>query len=134
MTSDAELGARAKRLRDEIDRHNYQYYVLDDPLISDSAYDRLLRELEGLEAQHPELITEDSPTQRVGAKPLEAFSSVVHPVPMLSLGNALDDHELEEFDRRVRERLESREEIVYAAEPKLDGLAINLRYQGGRLV
>jgi DNA ligase (NAD+) len=125
---------RAAWLRDQIDSHNYRYYVLDEPTISDSGYDKLLRELQALETDYPGLITPDSPTQRVGAAPLDAFDTIAHRVPMLSLGNALDDAELSEFDRRVRERLESGGPIIYAAEPKLDGLAINLRYESGRLV
>ncbi len=125
---------RAQWLRDEINRHNYQYYVLDAPLIPDAAYDRLLRELQALEARYPELITADSPTQRVGGTPLEAFKEVRHQVPMLSLDNSFDERELTDFDRRVRDRLGVPGEIVYAAEPKLDGLAISVRYQDGLLV
>ena len=125
---------RAQTLRAKIDRYNYHYYVLDDPLIPDSEFDRLLYELQQLEARYPDLVTPDSPTQRVGAKPLEAFAQIAHKVPMLSLGNALSDRELEDFDRRLTERLEVAGPIVYAAEPKLDGLAINLRYESGVLV
>ncbi len=124
---------RIARLRDEINYHNYRYYVLDDPEISDSEYDRLLRELQDLEQQHPELITPDSPTQRVGAAPLDSFDEVRHRVPMLSLGNAFDDEEVRDFDRRARERL-GVDSIAYAVEPKLDGLAISLRYENGVLV
>ncbi len=125
---------RIQQLRDEINRHNYLYYVLDDPQIPDSEYDRLLRELQGLEAEYPNLITPDSPTQRVGAEPLNAFSEVRHRLPMLSLDNAFSDEELENFDRRVRERLGLDETIKYCAEPKLDGLAVSLRYEYGVLV
>ncbi len=125
---------RAQWLRAEINRHNYQYYVLDEPLIPDAEYDRLLRELQQLEARHPELITPDSPTQRVGAEPLDAFGEVRHRIPMLSLENAFSEEEVRDFDRRVRERLGAKEEIVYAAEPKLDGLAVSLRYEDGLLV
>lgn len=124
---------RVAWLRDEIDRHNYQYYLLDEPLIPDAEYDRLLRELQGLEHQYPELITSESPTQRVGAKPLASFGEVNHRVPMLSLDNAFDEEELSAFDRRVRERLGVEGDISYAAEPKLDGLAISLRYEEGVL-
>ncbi len=131
---DGEARLRAAWLRDEISRHNYHYYVLDDPLIPDSEYDRLLRELQALEAEHPKLITPDSPTQRVGASPLDGFDEIQHRVPMLSLENAFSDEEMEGFDQRVRERLESEQEIVYAAEPKMDGLAISLRYEKGVLV
>ncbi len=122
------------RLRDEVDHHNYLYYVLDNPEVPDSEYDRLLRELQRLEAEYPELITPDSPTQRVGAEPLEEFAQVEHALPMLSLDNAFSETEMEEFDRRVRERLGTDEKIAYAAEPKLDGLAVSLRYEKGRLI
>jgi len=124
---------RIARLRDEINYHNYRYYILDDPEISDSEYDRLLRELQDLEQQYPELISPDSPTQRVGATPLESFAEVKHRIPMLSLGNAFSDEEVLDFDRRARERL-GVEIIEYAVEPKLDGLAISLRYEDGILV
>jgi DNA ligase (NAD+) len=123
------------RLRQEIDYHNRQYYIYDDPQINDSAYDRLLRELQALEARYPQLITPDSPTQRVGDKPLEGFDEVVHAVPMLSLDNAFDETEMQAFERRIRDRLKQPDEpIHYLAEPKLDGLAVSLRYQDGRLV
>ncbi len=134
MTAPQQIQQQALRLRDEIDHHNYRYYVLDDPEIPDSEYDRLLRELQRLEAEYPELITPDSPTQRVGAEPLEEFAQVEHAVPMLSLDNAFTETEMEEFDRRVRERLATDEKIAYVAEPKLDGLAVSLRYEAGRLV
>ena len=124
---------RAETLREQIRYHNYRYYVLDDPEIPDAEYDRLLRELQALEAQHPELVSDDSPTQRVGAQPLSEFGEVRHEVPMLSLDNAFDDEELADFDRRARERLEVAS-IEYTAEPKLDGLAVSLLYENGRLV
>ncbi|MFQ5642343.1 MAG: NAD-dependent DNA ligase LigA [Thiogranum sp.] len=123
---------RAAQLREQIQLHNYRYYVLDDPQVPDAEYDRLLRELQDLEQAHPELLTEDSPTRRVGAEPLSAFGEVQHEVPMLSLDNAFDDEELGEFDRRVRERLEL-ESVDYVAEPKLDGLAVSLLYEDGVL-
>jgi len=119
-------------LREQIQLHNYRYYVLDDPQIPDAGYDRLLRELQTLEQAHPELITDDSPTRRVGAEPLRGFGEVRHEVPMLSLDNAFDDDELGEFDRRVRERLDM-ESVDYVAEPKLDGLAVSLLYEDGVL-
>jgi len=128
------LPARAKRLREQLERHNYLYYVLDSPEVPDSEYDRLFRSLQQLEADHPELLTPDSPTQRVGAAPLAAFDEVEHRVPMLSLGNALSPEAMLEFDRRVHERLSREDPISYAAEPKLDGLAISLRYEQGILV
>jgi DNA ligase (NAD+) len=123
---------RAEQLREKIRFHNYRYYVLDDPQIPDAEYDRMLRELQMLEAEHPELVTPDSPTQRVGAQPLDAFGEVRHEVPMLSLDNAFDDDELADFDRRVRERLEV-DCVEYTAEPKLDGLAVSLLYEHGVL-
>lgn len=124
---------RILELRQQIQQHNYSYYVLDAPQIPDIEYDRLFRELQQLETEYPELITADSPTQRVGAAPLREFAEVIHTVPMLSLTNAFDPHEMEEFDRRARERLEV-EQLDYIAEPKMDGLAINLRYEDGILV
>ncbi len=134
MSAPPEIKARIETLRAEINHHNYQYYVLNEPLIPDSEYDRMMRELQTLEARYPEEITPDSPTQRVGAAPLDEFEEVVHRVPMLSLENAFSDEELIDFDRRVRERLGIDEAIDYAAEPKLDGLAISLRYEAGVLV
>ena len=121
---------RARELRAEIERHNHLYHVLDRPQIPDAEYDALFRELLRLEAEHPEVATPDSPTQRVGAPPAEAFSDVVHRVPMLSLNNAFDDAEIEAFDRRVREAL-GKDGIEYAAEPKFDGLAVSLVYEQG---
>lgn len=122
--------ARVAELRERIDYHNYRYHALDDPEIPDSEYDRLMRELEALEAAHPDLQTPDSPTRRVGAEPVSAFAEVVHATPMLSLGNAFGEEELRDFDRRVRERLEI-DEVEYALEPKLDGLAASLVYVDG---
>ena len=130
--SDKNIQQRIDTLREEINSHNYSYYVLDNPEIPDSEYDRLLNELGDIEHKHPELITSDSPTQRVGATPLDSFSEVQHEVPMLSLGNAFSDQDMNDFDRRIREGVES-EDIDYAAEPKLDGLAISLLYKNGIL-
>ena len=124
---------RIARLRDEIERHNHLYYVLDAPAISDAEYDRLFRELEQLETEHPELVAPDSPTQRVGGAPLAAFDQVEHRQPMLSLNNAFATAEVEAFDRRVREAL-GLPEVEYAAEPKFDGLAISLAYENGVFV
>ncbi len=134
MSAPPDVVQRVEELRKEINYHNYRYYVLDDPVIPDSEYDRLMRELQALEAQYPELVTPDSPTQRVGAPPSKAFGEVRHRVPMLSLNNAFSDEELLEFDARVRKLLGTEEEIIYAAEPKLDGLAVSLRYEKGVLV
>jgi DNA ligase (NAD+) len=130
----SSAAARARELRAQIDHHNYRYHVLDDPEVSDAEYDRLLRELRALEEQYPDLITPDSPTQRVGAAPVSELDEVVHRTPMLSLDNAFTEEDLEAFDRRVRDRLENVERVEYCAEPKLDGLAISFRYQQGRLV
>lgn len=135
MIQQKELAsARIAQLHAQINYHNQQYHVLDDPLIPDAEYDRLMRELQELEQAFPGLITPDSPSQRVGAEPLDAFGEVHHRVPMLSLDNAFSDEELKGFDRRVRDRLKTDDELIYAAEPKLDGLAINLRYENGLLV
>lgn len=125
---------RVTQLRDEINHHNYRYYVLDAPLISDAEYDRLLRELQRIEAEHPDLITPDSPTQRVGAKPLESLGEVRHGIPMTSLDNAFDDAEVRDWDRRVRQGLETSEAVYYTAEPKFDGASLSLRYENGLLV
>ncbi|GAA3585859.1 NAD-dependent DNA ligase LigA [Marinobacter xestospongiae] len=120
-------------LRRQIDDHNYRYYVLDDPGIPDVEYDRLFRQLQALEAEHPELVTSDSPTQRVGAGGDTTFESVTHRIPMLSLDNAFDEDEMREFDRRIHDRLETDEAVEYVCEPKLDGLAVSLHYQNGVL-
>ncbi|HKX98611.1 MAG TPA: NAD-dependent DNA ligase LigA [Steroidobacteraceae bacterium] len=124
---------RVARLRDDINRHNYRYHVLDDPEVSDAEYDRLLTELRRLESEHPDLVVPDSPTQRVGGAPVAAFAQVRHRVPMLSLDNAFDREDVVAFDRKVRERLETEREIEYACEPKLDGLAVSLTYRQGSL-
>ncbi|MFN3652796.1 MAG: NAD-dependent DNA ligase LigA [Armatimonadota bacterium] len=126
---------RAEVLRRELEQHNYAYYVLDQPTVADSTYDALLRELMEIEAAFPELVTPESPTQRVGAAPSSAFSSHTHRVPMLSLGNAFSLEELREFDARVKRHLglPADEAVEYAAELKIDGLAVSLTYRGGRL-
>ena len=126
--------ARADDLRRRLEQHNYRYYVLDDPEVSDAEYDRLLSELKQIEAENPDLITPDSPTQRVGATPVSELQEAVHTTPMLSLDNAFADEDLINFDRRVRERLETDKVIEYVAEPKLDGLAMSFRYENGKLV
>ncbi|MQR00035.1 NAD-dependent DNA ligase LigA [Glaciimonas soli] len=132
----ADWRARAAWLSTELNRHNHAYYVLDMPSIPDAEYDALFRELQVLEQQHPELQTATSPTQRVGAAPLPQFDQVTHSIPMLSLGNGFEDTDIVEFDRRVRDGLDTHAdaEIEYAAELKFDGLAINLRYENGVLV
>ena len=128
----AEAHKRADELRRLIEDHNYRYYVLDDPEVPDAEYDRLMRELESLETAYPELITADSPTQRVSGTPMDGFETIQHRVPMLSLGNAFSDEEVADFYRRVSQGLE-RDDIIFAAEPKLDGVAISLTYIGGLL-
>jgi DNA ligase (NAD+) len=121
-------------LRDQLNDHNYRYYVLDDPLISDSEYDQLFRELQKLETDNPNLITEDSPTHRVGAEPLSSFGSWTHRMPMLSLANAMNEDELAAFDTRVKKGLDTEKDLEYMAEPKLDGLAVELVYENGFFV
>ena len=132
--SSAELTAQVKKLRDALNEHNHRYYVLNDPSVSDAQYDELFHELKRIEEEHPEHRSENSPTQRVGAEPLSHFESVVHAVPMLSLGNAFSADDLADFDRQVSERLDASELITYVAEPKLDGLAVSLRYEKGQFV
>ena len=128
-----------EHLKDALNQHNHRYYVLDDPSVPDSEYDRQMRALQAIEAQYPELLSEDSPSQRVGGKALESFTQVRHTVAMLSLENAFSDVELEDFDRRVKDRLnyaalENPTEIEFACEPKLDGVAVSLLYENGQLV
>jgi DNA ligase (NAD+) len=125
--------ARAAELRAQIAQHDYRYYVLDDPLVSDAEYDRLLQELRALEAAHPALVTPDSPTQRVAGQPSTAFGEVVHQVPMLSLDNVFTEEDLRAFDRRIHERLGRSGDLEYVAEPKLDGLAVTVIYRAGLL-
>jgi len=142
MPSAQTAAARIAELRSEIDAHNYRYYVLDEPSVPDAEYDRLFQALKALEAEHPELVTPESPTQRVGGAALAAFGQVRHEVPMLSLGNAFEEQDLVDFDRRAREGLGlgagdlfgDGVELEYSCEPKLDGLAVSLLYENGRLV
>ena len=132
----ARAGAAVKSeiedLREKLRHHEYRYYVADDPEISDAAYDRLMNKLKDLETAHPELITPDSPTVRVGGAPRAGFQTMQHARPMLSLDNAFSYEALGEFDRRVRES-SGREKIEYIAEHKFDGLSISLQYTGGAL-
>ncbi len=120
-------------LKQEINQHNYRYYVLDDPNVPDAEYDRLMQRLKTLELAHPEWVTADSPTQRVGATPLSAFAEVAHEIPMLSLDNAFSEQDMLDFERRIKERLGSDAAIEYACEPKLDGIAVSLLYRQGSL-
>ena len=131
-----EVHQRYQRLKSELNRYNHAYYVLDDPSVPDSEYDRLMRELQDIELQYAELQTPDSPTQRVGGTALDSFSQVKHEVPMLSLDNAFSDQEMMDFDRRIKDRINyaSGQKLTYACEPKLDGVAVSLIYQKGLLV
>ncbi|MEZ0122470.1 MAG: NAD-dependent DNA ligase LigA [Candidatus Reddybacter sp.] len=124
----------ASALREQLNSHNYRYYSLDDPLISDGEYDQLLRRLENIEELYPQLRSADSPTRRVGSTPLSVFASVEHKVPMLSLANAFDDNELRDFERRLHSRLDDDSAITFVCEPKLDGVAVSLLYHEGVLV
>ncbi len=133
MAASDAARARAQSLKAELERHSHQYYVLDDPLIADADYDALMRELEELEARHPELVSADSPTQRVGGAAATQFTPVRHPLPMLSLSNVFDAEEFGDFHRRCAEQL-GLEHLEFVAEPKLDGLAISLIYEHGLLV
>ena len=126
-----EYKNRINALRKKIDDHNYHYYVLDDPIISDYEYDSLLRDLQDLEKKNPELITPNSPTQRVGAPPLDAFDSIDHSIPMLSLENAMDTKELVGYYDRTKRGLETQQDIDFVAEPKLDGIGVELVYENG---
>ena len=136
MNVPADISKKIESRREEIRHHNYMYHSLDEPEIPDAEFDRLMRELQALEQQHPHLITQDSPTQRVGDAPISAFGTVQHQLPMLSLGNVFSEEELRRFHRRVVDRLglEDAEYLQYSAEPKLDGAAVSLLYENGRLV
>src|SRR5689334_24371405 len=129
-----DVQQRLDELRGQVDHHLYRYHVLDDPEISDAEYDRLYDELKALEEEHPDLITPDSPTQRVGAPPSERFQKVQHRTPMGSLEKVTDDESLLKWAEDVRKRLDSDEAVAYVIEPKIDGLAINLTYENGVLV
>jgi len=135
-TAPKRVRERAEELRRQLSYHNYRYYVLDSPEISDAEYDQLLRELQDLEEQYPRLVTPDSPTRRVGAAPLDEFETVRHRVPMLSLGNAFDEDELRAFDERVKRHLNTSQEesVDYLADLKVDGLAVSLTYENGVLI
>ena len=124
---------RAKELRELIEQHNYNYYILDAPSISDGEYDELFKELVDLEVKHPQLIAAESPTQRIGSKPLTEFSPIQHRLPMLSLANAMNTEDLHAFDERIKKRLGIENSIEYMAEPKLDGLGVELVYSNGEL-
>ena len=125
---------RLQQLKDQLAYHNQQYYVLDNPSIPDADYDQLFNELKQIEQQHPELITADSPTQRVGAAPLSKFGQISHQVAMLSLDNAFDADDFAAFYKRMADRIDASKDFEFCAEPKLDGLAVSIRYEQGLLV
>ncbi|HSC69245.1 MAG TPA: NAD-dependent DNA ligase LigA [Cellvibrio sp.] len=129
-----QISPEIAQLRQEIHQHNYRYYALDDPQITDAEYDRLMQRLRQLEEEYPDSVTADSPTQRVGVTPLSAFQTVVHEMPMLSLDNAFTDEDLLAFNQRVQDRLKTKDDIEYACELKLDGIAVSLLYRDGLLV
>ena len=128
-----DIGKKIESLREKIRQHEYLYYVLDQPEIGDAEFDKLMRELKDLEAEHPELLTADSPTQRVGGKPREGFVKVRHSSPMLSLDNTYSEEELRDWERRVHE-LSGRSDVDYVCELKLDGMSLALIYEDGKLV
>src|SRR4030067_1427985 len=128
-----KLKKRAEELREQINYHNYRYYVLDSPVVSDAQYDKLLRALQEIEAQHPQLAAPDSPTQRVGAAPLKEFGEVRYSIPMTSMDNAFSDGEVGEWDQRVRKGLEVEGDVAFTAEPKFDGTPGSPRYENGVL-
>ncbi len=130
----SQIVKKVEALRKALHGHNYRYYVLDDPVISDAEYDRMMQELKQLEENYPQLASPDSPTARVGAPPLEKFDTVAHTVPMLSLDNGFNDEDILDFDRRVKRYLDRDSHILYTAEPKLDGVAVELVYEDGKLI
>ena len=133
-TDKASVASRIETLRDTITRYNTQYYVEDAPSVPDAEYDRLMQELKSLEAAHPDLLTADSPSQKVGGAPLAAFEQVTHEVPMLSLDNAFDEASLNAFEKRIGDRLKDHSALMFSCEPKLDGLAVSILYEDGVLV
>ena len=133
-TIDSEIVERTRDLRKTLHHHNYRYYVLDDPEISDSEYDRLMQELIRLEKTYPNLASPDSPSARVGAPPLAKFDSIAHTIPMLSLDNGFADEDILNFDKRIKRYLDRQSDIVYTAEPKMDGVAVELVYEDGNLL
>ena len=134
MSIPTDIQERVARLRETVNRHNYLYHTLDTPEVSDAEFDRLFHELKALESDYPDLVADDSPTQRVGSQPLDSFDQVVHEMPMLSLDNAFGEEDMHDFNRRVLARLGSNDDVAYACEPKIDGVAVSLLYEDGRLV
>ena len=133
QTLNPQIVQKVAALRKALHRHNYRYYILDNPEISDAEYDRMMQELKQLEENNPQLTSPDSPTARVGAAPLEKFDAVAHTIPMLSLDNGFNDEDILEFDRRVKRNLDTQGNILYTAEPKMDGVAVELIYENGKL-
>ena len=129
-----DVKSEVKELREKINYHNNRYYVLDDPEISDAEYDRLFQRLLEIERAYPDLVTPDSPSQRVGAGPLDSFTDIPHSIPMLSLENGFKDQDILDFDSRIKRYLHYDSPIEYCIEPKMDGLAVELVYEKGRLV
>ena len=129
----SEIEKKIESLREQIREHDYKYYVLTEPTISDEEYDKLVKDLEKLEAEHPELITPDSPTQRVGKDLTKDFKPVKHKIPMLSLANTYNEEELYDFDRRIKEALPEGEKVEYIVEFKIDGASVSLNYVNGLL-
>lgn len=134
MADSTSIEQRLRELENQLTRYNREYYELDEPSVPDSEYDKLFRELQELEKDHPELASASSPTQKVGSRPLQKFSSVTHEAPMLSLDNAFSEEEFESFASRIKQRLDSSEAVHYCCEPKLDGLAVSIVYEHGQLV
>ncbi|MEO2175502.1 MAG: NAD-dependent DNA ligase LigA, partial [bacterium] len=133
-TTTRKIVVEVEQLRTEIDQHNYLYHSLDEPILSDAEFDKLFRRLKQLEQDHPDLVSDDSPTQRVGSIPIDGFSQVQHEIAMLSLDNAFSEEDLHDFDRRIKTRLGDDSVIEYACEPKIDGIAVSLLYEAGKLV
>ena len=128
-----EIIEKIQDLRKTLHHHNHRYYVLDDPEISDSEYDRLMQELIRMEKDYPDLASPDSPSSRVGAPPLAKFDSITHTIPMLSLDNGFADEDILDFDKRIKRNLNRQSDIIYTAEPKMDGIAVELVYEEGKL-
>lgn len=129
-----DVSERAKQLREQLNRYAYEYYTLDQPTVTDAEYDGLMRELQQLESEHPQLKSDDSPTQKIGALPLSAFTQVTHEMAMLSLDNAMNAEEFADFYARVQKQLNTSDDIEFACEPKLDGAAVSILYENGVLV
>jgi DNA ligase (NAD+) len=133
LDPDPQIIAEVENLRKTLHHHNYRYHVLDDPEISDAGYDRMMQELIRLEVTYPQLTRPDSPSVRVGAPPLTRFDTISHSVPMLSLDNGFNDAEILDFDNRVKRNLNTADDVIYTAEPKMDGVAVELVYENGKL-